>query len=118
MKNTKYILPALILIWNTVTIMSMYTQSSNMFRFIVVSLFLLICPGISLLQNIEFNDIYMEIALSVALSLCMALFVSIVMVYANVWSSSMGLFLLIVISVLGSSIRVFHLATRRITLLK
>ena len=68
--------------------------------------FLLVCPGMAVIQLLRISDRSSEFALAVACSLGIESLLATTMVYAGLWSPLSGLALLIGISVIGAILQI------------
>jgi len=73
-------------------------------RPLIVLWFLLVCPGMSIVQNFEVHDSLLEWVLAITVSISLSGIVSSVMVYTT-WSAFLGLWILIFITLAGATIR-------------
>lgn len=63
--------------------------------------FLFVCPGMALVRLLRLDDFAAELTLALALSLALDAIVAVAMVYARIWSPTLGLAALIGVSVIG-----------------
>lgn len=78
-----------------------YANMHTPIRPLIALWFLCVCPGMSLVRLLGFEDISVQLTLAVALSLALDALVASVMLYAGVWSPAGSLAILIAISVGG-----------------
>lgn len=71
-----------------------------------VSVFVLVCPGLSLTGLLSVGSRLLEAVLSVAISIALAVVVSELLLYAGRWSPIAGLGVLVTIAVTGSAVSV------------
>ena len=76
------------------------TITGGALRPVVVSWFLLICPGMSVVRLLHIEDFVTELTLAFAFSIAMSTIIAETMVLGGTWSSDGGLFVLILISIL------------------
>jgi uncharacterized membrane protein len=63
--------------------------------------FVLLCPGLAWIQNLQLHDVAAELTLSIALSLVLGILITLLLAYTNEWSYQTGLLVLAVLTCLG-----------------
>lgn len=71
-------------------------------RALVVACFVLVCPGLSLVRLIGLEDRTEQIVLGIALSLAAATVAALAMVYAHLWSPTLGVLMLAVVTLVAN----------------
>jgi uncharacterized membrane protein len=88
----------------TVAVVLVNMQSS--FRSALVASFVLLFPGFSAVRLIGLEDRTEEIVLGIALSVSAATTIALVMVYTHVWSVTLGVLLLVALTLAANYLEV------------
>ncbi len=67
---------------------------------------LLICPGMAFVRLLHIEERLTELTLAIALSIAIDTIVAEAMLYAGVWSSELGLVVLICLSIVGVALQI------------
>lgn len=89
------------------------TLSGGALRPVVVSWFLLICPGMAMVRLLHIEDFVIELTLAVAFSIAISTVVA-EMMLARIWSSEGGLLVLVSVSMLGAALQIIDAKRRAV----
>ena len=102
--------PSLILIFGV--IVAVISQSDLAMRAPVVLLYSLVAPGLVFIRLLRIQDRFVEFTLAVALSIGLNVSVSEFMVFSRAWSPTMGLFVLVYLSMAAALYEMLHHSKR------
>ena len=90
--------PRLSLVCSAVTTMLVLADLHSPLRAVLVASFVLICPGLSWVRLVRLADAIEEIVLGIAVSLAAATILALGMVYTHIWSATLGVLVLVVVT--------------------
>ena len=90
------------------------TPLASIVRPIVVTIFLTICPGMSVVRFFRLDDAVGELVFAITLSLAIGSFIAGIILYVGKWSPVNVLYMLLGICLLGASLQLLIPAMRRI----
>jgi uncharacterized membrane protein len=93
--------PGIIVALAIVLNMMMVAQITGLARVLIALIFLLVCPGMAFLPLLHIQDRTTEFAIGIGLSLVANMLVTLLMVYANIWSIQLGMALILGLSAIG-----------------
>ncbi len=102
----KLIWPLLIILLAGMAGITAWLGPASPFRAVVLSLFMLIAPGLAFTRLFSFRDLLAEIVLAIATSLVIGTLLAEFMVFTHAWSPNAGLAVLILLSLVGSSLQI------------
>ena len=70
-------------------------------RTVIAFWFLLVCPGMAFILLLDIDSPLVQVTLAIALSMALGTIVSEAMMFVNVWSPRLGLFILANVSLIG-----------------
>jgi hypothetical protein len=91
------------------TVTFVYLDMPEPVRGVAVALYLLVCPGLSLVRLIQLDDRLEELVLAVAISMAASTAVPLIMLYSHAWSPRVGLLLLVAIGALANGLELVGL---------
>lgn len=101
--------PILLLLSVTAVVVVTLTPVHSTLHFVIVSWFLLVCPGMAIIRLGRFEDDWVTWPLSLVLSLVIDAAVAIVLLYAGLWSVERILLVLTVLVLVGAIAQSFEL---------
>src|SRR5215216_6304062 len=94
--------PGVILISAVLTSMFFFLGYASPFRLMSTLWFLLVCPGMAFVRLLRLDESYYEWTLAIALSISLDAIVACILLYTGLWSITLGLSIVIIISLLGA----------------
>lgn len=85
-----------------------FAHATPLLRSLVISWFLLVCPGMAFIRLLKLKDFLAEWALAIALSLALEMLLGLGMVYIHWWQPGWALVFLILLSLSGVALQVWN----------
>ncbi len=106
MKSTKLFLPILIIVAALLSNIFAWSNSGGVLRPYIIFVFIMICPGLSLIRLINMKEFLTQWILAIALSLVLGVSISEFMVLTRLWSPNLELTILALISLIGAGLQI------------
>lgn len=106
MKRSAWLWPLVILVSVVSLALVAFAGIATILRPALTLWFMLICPGMALVQLLAIRDRVAEFVLAVTLSLALEVMISLGMVLTGHWSVQWGLIILMGISVIGAALQI------------
>ena len=114
MKNSlTRLFPGAIACLGVLATMLVLTDARAAVRAIVVLPFLLVGPGLAVVELIGLSDVLERVVLAIAVSFALEVIVSLAMLYGGVWSASLGISILTGIAVVAAIVSYIAGSERR-----
>ena len=107
MRRSRWVWPVVILCSAVTSGLFFYLAFASTFRLITTLWFLLVCPGMAFVRLFQFDETYYEWTLAIALSISLDAIVACILLYAGFWSIELGLWIVILTSLLGAMLQIF-----------
>ncbi len=102
MKYSNWLWPALLLVSALATWIAYTLLSDGIVRPFIVLWFFVICPGMALVRLLRLRNLLAEYTLAVATSLTLETLVASIQLYANHWSPTLTLNILVGVCIVGA----------------
>jgi len=105
----RWLWPAIILCSAVASGLLFFLELASSFRLLTTLWFLLVCPGMAFVRLFQFDETYYEWTLAIALSISLDAIVACILLYTGAWSIELGLWIMILTSLLGAILQIFAL---------
>lgn len=111
----KYSWPFFIVLVTILMSFFVLTDIVHPIRPLITFLFFFLCPGMAFVRLVQITHPFIELTIGVALSLAFGQLISMTVLYIGLWSLSVNVFLLTLLSLIGAILQIIQIKVRQQT---